>query len=382
MTTSTALGSAERARVAIIGAGPGGSAAAIRLAQLGVRDVVLVDLHDFPRDKTCGSGLSPRAIATLKQLRVWDRVEPLAYPIVGTRIASPGGCETWVSGGERAAAAICLRRDFDFELYRAVLELGVRFLPHFRAKHPILRRDASGRERWAGIRAADGREIRADFVVVANGAHSTFASVPGRKRAIHTIMGWWENVDYRPHHVEMLWVDLLRPCYGWLFPETATRVNIGITYDDDDKSKNARALFERFLERHFAARLARATKIGAFKGHPIVYCYRPRKLTSPGRIAIGEAGRMTHPATGEGIYQAMHSGMLAADAIAAVAAGRCSEARAFAHYERCARRRFTPSFWAGAAFRGVVRTPLFDAVVKLGSTPQLQRATGRALASL
>jgi len=58
------------AAVAVVGAGPAGAAAALRLAQLGVRDVVLLDRADFPRDKTCGSGLSPRGIRTLRELGV------------------------------------------------------------------------------------------------------------------------------------------------------------------------------------------------------------------------------------------------------------------------------------------------------------------------
>jgi geranylgeranyl reductase family protein len=382
MTPSNPSTAVDRAEVIIVGAGPGGTAAALRLAQLGVRDLMLVDVHDFPRDKTCGSGLSPRAIATLRQLDAWNRIEPLAYPIIGTRIVSPGGCEAWVSGGERARAAICLRRDFDYALHRQVLERGVRFVPQFRAQAPITRRDAAGQLRWVGIRATDGREIHADFVVVANGAHSTLTTVKGPKRTIHTIMGWWENVPFRPHHVEMLWVDLVRPCYGWLFPETQTRVNIGITYDDDDKVKNARVLFRDFLDRHFKERLASAKRIGNFKGHPIVYCYRPHDLTSPGRIVIGEAGRITHPATGEGIYHAMHTGILAAEAIESVLSARSSEAQAFASYERLAIRRFTPSFWAAAAFRGLLHTPIFDLAVKIGSRPRMQQATARMLANL
>jgi len=382
MSTSNPSTAVDRARVVIVGAGPGGTVAALRLAQLGVRDLVLVDLHDFPRDKTCGSGLSPRAIATLKELGAWSSIEPLSYPIVGTRIVSPGGQEAWISGGERAGAAVCLRRDFDLALHRHALALGVRFVPRFRAQAPLTREDADGRSRWVGVRSSDGREIRADFVVVANGAHSTLTPVTGRKRTIHTIMGWWDDVAFRPHHVEMLWVDPVRPCYGWLFPESETRVNIGITYDDDEKAKNARVLFRDFLDRHFKERLARARQVGSFKGHPIVYCYRPRNLTSPGRIVIGEAGRMTHPATGEGIYQAMRSGVLAAEAIASILAKRASEARAFAAYERCAIRQFTPSFWAGAAFRGLLHTPLFDLVVGIGSRPRMQQATARMLASL
>ena len=74
--------------------------------------------------------------------------------------------------------------------------------------------------------------------------------------------------------------------------------------------------------------------------------------------------------------------MLAAGAIESSLADRSAEARAFAAYERLATRRFTPSFWAGAAFHGLLHTPLFDAAVKVGSVPRMQRATTRMLASL
>jgi 2-polyprenyl-6-methoxyphenol hydroxylase-like FAD-dependent oxidoreductase len=73
-------------QVVVIGAGPAGTAAAIHLGQLGVRDVVLVDRHDFPREKTCGSGVSPKGIDVLKALGVWENVTP-QRPMVKTGLA-------------------------------------------------------------------------------------------------------------------------------------------------------------------------------------------------------------------------------------------------------------------------------------------------------
>ncbi|NVB36197.1 NAD(P)/FAD-dependent oxidoreductase [Pseudenhygromyxa sp. WMMC2535] len=265
------------AKVVVVGAGPAGSATALHLAQLGIDDVVIVDLHDFPRDKTCGSGLSPRAITTLQELKIWDSIEPLTYPITDLRIVTRDGHEALVSAGEKAAAAICLRRDLDFEIHERSLEAGVKFLPGFAASEPIVRGD-----RWIGIKARDGREVRAEWVVVANGAHSTLSTATGPKRMIHAIMGWWEGVDYRPHTVEMIWDDLTLPYYGWLFPETETRVNIGITYQDDHKLKNARRIFRAFLAKHYRDRLEGATQLGKWKGHPIVYSYRLGHLWTPG----------------------------------------------------------------------------------------------------
>jgi len=365
--------------VAILGSGPTGAAAALALLRRGVDDVLLLDSHPFPRDKTCGSGLSPRAIEILRELEVWDAdVKPIAYPIHALRIVTRRGRAAVVSAGERHAAAVCLRRDFDHALHRAALRRGARFAL-FRAREGIVE-PRDGGPRWVGLRAADGAEVRADFVVIANGAHADLTPDRHPKRVIRTIMGWWEGVPFRPHCVEMIWDDLVLPCYGWLFPESDTRVNIGITYDDDAHRKHARALFERFLERHYRERLAGATPLGPWRGFPIVYRYRPQRLSSPGRLVAGEAGRLTHPATGEGISQGMDSALFAAEAIADALAGRCTEPEALRRYDRRCATGFLPSFWLGRAFRGALHTPLLDGIVAATHRPEVQRAAARWLA--
>jgi flavin-dependent dehydrogenase len=138
---------------------------------------------------------------------------------------------------------------------------------------------------------------------------------------MQAIMGWWEHVPFKSNHVEMVFDKMVAPCYGWLFPETEKRVNIGICYEDESHTKNGRTLFCQFLDKHYRTRLAGAVQAGDFKGHPISYSYRISELHSPGRLIIGEAGRMTHPATAEGIYQGMRSGMIAAEAVRDVVQG-------------------------------------------------------------
>lgn len=370
------MGDRLQTEVAIVGAGPTGSTAALGLLARGVKDVLLLDSHDFPRDKTCASGLSPRAIEIMQELGVWaDAVAPMAYPVNALRIVTPGGYDAVVSAGVDAAAAICLRRHFDDALRESAVKRGARFVPRFRAKEGLV--DGAGR--WRGVRAADGTEVDARYVVVATGAHSALSSDPSRKRALHTIMGWWEDIEFRPNTVEMLWDDLIAPCYGWLFPETAERVNIGITYDDDDKEKNARALFARFLDKHYSDRLAGARQVGGLRGFPIVYTYRSGRLATPGRFIAGEAGRLTHPATGEGISQGMDSALYAADAIARIREGRTSEPRELLRYDRRCARRFMPSFWMGRAFRGALRTPMLDWVVRASNMPAVQKRAARFL---
>jgi len=365
------------AQVAIVGAGPAGTAAAAHLGHLGVPGVVLLDTHPFPRDKTCGSGISPKGIEVLRQLGVWDEVRREAYPITGLRLVTPKGYESFLSGGEGFDAVICLRRTLDALILQRAQDAGVRFIPHFTARQLI-----EERGRVTGVVARDGREVRARVTVVAGGTHCKLVPPRRPRRVIQAIMGWWEGVPFTEHHVEMIFDPMVAPLYGWLFPEGGGRVNIGITYEDKDGTTNARSLFRRFLDRHYASRLARATQIGGFKGHPIAYSYRIEGLTSPGRLVVGESGLLTHPATAEGIYQGMKSGMMAAEALRDVLIDGASEPEAFAAYERRCRKTFRASFAGGGLFRLLLSTSILDGLVRAGSQPVVRRAAARILASL
>ena len=366
-----------QAEVAIVGAGPAGTAAAAHLGQLGVSGVVLLDTHPFPRDKTCGSGLSPKGIEVLRALGVWEDVRPHAYPITGLRLVTPKGYEAYLSGGTGFDAVICLRRTLDALILQRAQDAGVRFVPHFTAARLI---EEGGRV--VGVVARDGREVRARATVIAGGTHCKLAPERRPRRVIQAIMGWWEGVPFKEHHVEMIFDPMVAPLYGWLFPEGGNRVNIGITYEDEDGTKNARELFSRFLDRHYAQRLAHATPIGGFKGHPIAYSYRIEGLTSPGRIVVGESGLLTHPATAEGIYQGMRSGMMAAETLRDVLVSGQAEARAFAAYERRCRKTFRASFLGGGVFRWLLQASIVDGLVRASAAPLVRRTAARILASL
>lgn len=65
-------------KIAIVGAGPAGSTAAMLLAESARHEVVLLDRDEFPRTKTCGSGLGPRCLSLCKEIGLWDRMSSLA----------------------------------------------------------------------------------------------------------------------------------------------------------------------------------------------------------------------------------------------------------------------------------------------------------------
>jgi geranylgeranyl reductase family protein len=365
-----------RADIGIIGAGPAGLATAVHLGQLGVPRVVIVDRADFPRDKTCGSAVSPKGCETLKALGVDEPVTREAYAINALRLVTPGMHDLVVSS-PADVAIVCNRRTLDHLLLKRAQQAGAKFLPNFDVRY-LLQRD----DRVVGFRGADGREVHADYTVVADGAHSRFGPDRGPRRLIQAIMGWWDDVPFRPHHVEMIFDGLVAPYYGWLFPEGPNRVNIGICYDDPKLARNARQLFRSFLDKHYRARLADAREVGSWKGHPISYATALAKLTSPGRIVVGEAGRMTHPATAEGIYQGMRSGMLAAQALHAILNGQADPARGLLDYETACRSAFAMSFRGAALWQGFIATGALDLVAGLMNRPTSRRLIARCMANM
>jgi flavin-dependent dehydrogenase len=351
----------------------------VSLAAQGVRDVVLLDKDTFPRDKTCGSALSPNGVAILDELGVGAEVRRRGYFIDAARIVTPGGRTMHLASAE--AAIILLRKHFDNLLVERARALGVEFRPGFHAREIV--REAG---RAVGVRSREGEEVRAAYVVAADGAHSIFSVDPRPRRTISTLMGWWEGFPIEPHTLEMVFDRNLAPLYGWMFPEDGERVNIGICIDGEDDgggktTRNVREVFQRFLDDHYASRLRGARQVGRLKGHPISYTTWIDHTHRPGVLYLGEAARITHNATGEGIYQAMQSGIFAADALASVIRGDLDWAAAMRRYTIACRRRFTVSFAVGHAVRALVRTPLLDGIASLYNSPRVRTAVGGAFAS-
>ena len=344
------------ADVAIVGAGPAGLATAIRLGQLGARRFIIVDRQNFPRDKTCGSAITPAGILVLKNLGVYEAIAAQAHHVRKLRFKFLHSRQINL----QSELLVCPRRVLDQLLLERAQEVGGIFVPNFHVSHLLLRGD-----RVCGIRSADGREIHARQTVVANGVHSTFAMEQGRRRIIRTIMGWWETDQAECDYLEFVFDRMLRPYYGWHFPEGPMRVNIGICYEDRNDRKNARNLFSSFLKRHYPDVLISGRQVGSYKGQPISYSFRTGSLTSPGRIVVGEAGSVVDPASGEGIYQALCSGVLAGQALHEILASRGRSSYTLKQYETACRKTFDQSFRLGQLIRHFVGHGGLDVLPKV-----------------
>ena len=112
-------------------------------------------------------------------------------------------------------------------------------------------------------------------------------------------MGWWEGIAFEPGTMEMIFDKNLSPLYGWMFPETDARVNIGICMDGEGPDgrkteRNVREVFEHFLDDHYRERLGGTRQIGKFKGHPISYTTWIRDNIGAG-ILLPRRGGAHHP---------------------------------------------------------------------------------------
>jgi geranylgeranyl reductase family protein len=317
-------------RVIVVGAGPGGAAAALELARAGA-DVRLVEKSTWPREKTCGDGISPLAVREGERLGL--RFEG-ALRLHGALVSTPRG--TAFRGAWPAATpwgTIVERRVFDAALVDAAVAAGAHFAPATAVRE--VRSTADGIV--ATLRADDAdRELRADVALVAEGATGGIAAslgfAPFRSRLV-AVRGYAETARPLAPEYGLFYDRPLSPGYGWVFPVDRNRANVGILLDERALARGGgdlRALLARWLaESRFARELlGERPRIGGVRGG-VIPSGRKRR-TAPGVFLIGDAAGVADPFTAEGIFQALHSGRLAARALAESADADAARAR----YER------------------------------------------------
>lgn len=357
-------------KIAIVGAGPAGGTAALELAKQGRHEVVLLDRSVFPRAKTCGSGLGPRCLEVLKELGLFEDLAKLSHKITGLRFVGPGGQEALLDSGFEAAW-ILPRETFDAKLAFSAEQHGAKFEQGFFVKRLV--RDPFGKV----VGVSDGtRTIEADLTILADGAHSRFSVDRRPRKQIAAIMAWYEGVPFRKGILEMYYDRRVRPFYGWMFPETDTRVNVGICYPQEE-TRDPKVLLTEVIETHLGDRLKNAVPTGKMKGHPIVYADAVGPVTTPGAIFIGEAARLVHGATGEGIAYAMRSGRLAAQVLSEHDRPNTDCLRT---YQTRISHKFCWPLKTAVGFLRFVETPGFDLASRFLLNRQVQRGMRYALA--
>ena len=233
----TAAAEPTETDVLVVGAGPAGSAAAAWAARDG-RDVVLADAAVFPRDKTCGDGLTPRAMAELDQLGLGDWVRSRGRNR-GLRAAGFGQelLLPWPGGSLPDHGGAVPRTELDARVRDVALESGAGALEGARAVD--VERDGD-RVSAVVFRRPDRSTttVRCRRLVVADGARSPLGRVLGREWHRDTAYGvaargyigsGRSDDEWISSHLELRGAEgELLSGYGWVFPLGGGQVNIGV----------------------------------------------------------------------------------------------------------------------------------------------------------
>lgn len=312
--------SSSRFDVLVVGSGPAGSVAALVLARAGAR-VALVDKASFPRDKACGDLIGPRGLQVLADLGIR---EPDGLDVGGLMVVGPTGrrvvlsCTPGLSYPGRARAVT--RLAFDEALRKAAVDAGA-ILVDGRADRPL----------WSSSQldgfVVDRHELRADFVIGADGATSHVAASAGMVEESRVLWGFAVRC-YLEQQVDLPAITVWEPTrwrafpgYGWIFPGPGGTANVGLgvgTSADRRSGSGAVRLLPGYLDHLVGLGLLSGAPAGSLPARlgGWIKMGMVGTTAAAGRVLlVGDAAGLVNPLQGEGIAQAMTSGRAAAEAV-------------------------------------------------------------------
>jgi geranylgeranyl reductase family protein len=325
----------QDAQVIVVGAGPAGSTVATYLARAGV-DVLLLEKTEFPREKVCGDGLTPRGVKQLIDLGVDTSQEAGWVHSRGLRILT-GDLTLELDWPDLTSyppyGVSRTRQDFDDLLAKLAVKAGARLQERTTVTGAITD-ERTGRV--VGVEAKTGPQktpvsYRAPLVLACDGVSARLARSVGIETDDRRPMGVAVRRYYKsPRHDDPfieghleLWDrsdprnPKLLPGYGWAFPLGDGTVNVGLGMLSTTKAfrnTDYRALLRSWLDstpEEWGYREENA--VGRIGGAGLPMGFNRTPHYRDGLLLLGDAGGMVSPFNGEGISSAMESAQLAAE---------------------------------------------------------------------
>ncbi|MFC0526801.1 geranylgeranyl reductase family protein [Phytohabitans kaempferiae] len=395
----------DEADVIVVGAGPGGSTTAYHLAQHGLR-VLLLEKTEFPREKVCGDGLTPRAVKQLVKLGIDTSPEAGWLRNKGLRVIG-GGVRLELDWPDLASfpdyGLVRTRLDFDDMLAKQAVKAGAVLQTKANVTGPVL--DGTGRA--VGVVAeVNGEEktFHAPLTIAADGVSGRFPLAMGLAKREDRPIGVAVRRYYRSplrHDDDYLesWLELrsreaadkLLPGYGWIFGMGDGRVNVGLGVLNSSAAfgkTNYRRLLTDWLGSTPPdwGMADEANADGPILGAALPMGFNRVPHYTRGVLLVGDSGGMVNPFNGEGIAYAMESGELAAEiAVQALSrpAGPARE-RALAGYPAELRARYGGYYRLGNIFVKLIGNPQIMKIATRHGMPHptLMRFVLKLLANL
>lgn len=311
--------------VLVVGAGPAGSAAAAWAARAG-HDVLLVDAATFPRDKTCGDGLTPRAVAELTRLGLGDW---LAARTVNRGLRLSGfGQELqlpWPGGSLPSTGSAVPRTELDDRIRRVAVDSGAAMAQGAKAVDVTL---DGGRVRAVTLQTAGGPvSVRCRRLIVADGVRSTLGKRLGRQWHRDTAFGVAARAyvdsgrstdEWITSHLELRDAEgTVQPGYGWVFPLGTGEVNLGVGTLATARRPAPGAL-RPLIELYAKQRRTDWELDGPVRS--VASALLPMGgavsgVAGTNWMIIGDAAACVNPLNGEGIDYGLETGRMAAEAL-------------------------------------------------------------------
>jgi menaquinone-9 beta-reductase len=377
---------AETADVIVVGAGPAGSAAAYHLATAGL-DVLLLEKTEFPREKVCGDGLTPRGTKQLIAMGIDISPEAGWIRNYGLRIRGAGHVLEldWPDLASHPNYGLTRNRmDFDQMLARQAVKAGARLYERTSVTAPILDEktgkivgvtakpvDDNGRRAGADV------EFRAPLVMAADGNSSRLSVSMGLHKRDDRPMGvavrtYFTSPRHDDDYLESwleLWADdpsepgpKLLPGYGWIFGMGDGTANVGLGVLNTS-SAFGKVDYTDLLMRWLAHTPAEWQFSEEFMTSPVRGAALPMGFNrqphyTRGLMLLGDAGGMVNPFNGEGIPYAMESGHFAAE-VAAQALRRQpnQRERALSAYPKALKEAYGGYYTLGRVFVKLIGNP-------------------------
>ena len=334
-------GVTDDADVIVVGAGPGGSAAAYWCASAGL-SVLLLERAAFPRDKVCGDGLTPRAVKELVAMGVslradegWIRNRGLRVIGGGHRLELP-----WPELSSYPSYGLARsRKSLDHALADHARAAGAKLLERTQVTGPLLD-ERTGRVVGvtarpvddAGRRADEAVEYRAPVVIAADGVSSRLALSLGLEKRLDRPMGVAVRTYFRTPRHDDAWMEShlelwdgapgrsdLMPGYGWIFAlgDGTANVGLGSVASTPNATKvDYKDLFARWMANAPAEwEFTPDHQVGPVQGAALPMGFNRTPLYTRGLMLVGDSGGMVSPFNGEGIAYALQAGRVAADAV-------------------------------------------------------------------
>ncbi len=311
--------------VLIAGGGPAGSGLAFHLASNGFK-VIVAEAEKFPRDKVCGDGVSPIALAELAKMGI-TQTQKFALANEVKEVGLYYGSEKVIiplskPGHLPFHARIIPRIELDNWVYEAAKKAGAAYLESTRVTGYTINKDVAIAQLKKGQIFST---LRAKIIIGADGSTSTLArqlngNKPNDEFQLLGLRSYFENVNGPTNRVDIYFSEESFPGIFWMFPKGAAGANIGMAMVSKtlpSKPSHVKEMLLNHINNNPAIRerIGGGEMVGKIQGWPIIFFNKKSVISGQRILLVGDAAGLINPLSGDGIQYALLSASWASETI-------------------------------------------------------------------